>query len=288
MAGCYQPTSQRGMNETAREHLPPHVIGHAHDRRDGQHHPQHRQMDRHNEREQRHNNRSADRFDRVEAHRSPCGGRAAVMVDSMGKPEQAWIMVHRAVAPIKPAVLNKQIDEDRNRQIPKRVGRPINVKQRPIVMAPQPKDDACRCAVNECGDQRPSYLFGYLRLHPVIKAGPKPLCRPCEQATCEEITRSHNHRHRGAHHYQSEPDRRVSRDHAAGMAQNNYAEQCVLNWKTAAVQAGYRGPLFAVHSPPPKAPMCGSRRPACRRIAIRASRSTCTLRRAATSGSSGA
>lgn len=69
------------------------------------------------------------------------------MMDRMRRlePERA---VHQAVCPIKPCVMRKEVQEDRQRQIPNRVIANIAVNQSPTQIVPSPGNDTRRNAIN--------------------------------------------------------------------------------------------------------------------------------------------
>jgi len=109
MVACgYQPAPQPGMNKCAGKQLPAHMIGHTHKGHDRKNQAEHPDMDRHQKNQRRNNDSAGDRLNRMKAHRSPCGWRAAGMVHGMRDPEQCRA-VHPAMRPIKPRVMRKQI-----------------------------------------------------------------------------------------------------------------------------------------------------------------------------------
>ena len=112
MARCYQPFPQLGMNKSAREHFPPHMIGDAHNGHDCQHQPEHRHMDGYHKQQQRDNHRARNSLKRMEAHCGPRRGRAAGMMDCVRDLEQTRLM-HPAMSPVKPRIVEQEIEQQR-------------------------------------------------------------------------------------------------------------------------------------------------------------------------------
>lgn len=109
MAGGNQPIPGNPLDQPARCELPAHVIGDAHYRHYRKNDEQGSNMNGNDEDESWNNNRSRQRFKRVEAHCRPGRWRSAGVVNGMSGPEQSGPM-HPAMSPIKPGVVQQQID----------------------------------------------------------------------------------------------------------------------------------------------------------------------------------
>ena len=126
MAGGYQPLSCPAMNERSGEHLPSHMIGYAHHRHDGQHHGKRTNVDWNGQDQRRYHHRAGQRLPRVEAHRRPRGRRMAGVMDRMDAAIDHWAM-HPAMRPVKPRIMEREIDDHRTRQPPPGVSRRIGI-----------------------------------------------------------------------------------------------------------------------------------------------------------------
>ena len=140
-------------------------------------------MNWHQKHQYRHDNRTAHRFNRVKAHRGPCGGWAAVMMDCMSQPEKAWAM-HGAVRPVKPAILHKQVDQQGKRPVPQRQHIPIQRDLRPAILPPAPQDNASGNAINRRGEQRPADFLRNLLAPAGIQAGVRDVRYIGKQPAC--------------------------------------------------------------------------------------------------------
>ena len=207
MAGGDGPAAQRPLGPPARKHFPAHMVGDAHQRHDAQHQTQHRDMDRHQEHQRRDHHRAGQRLDRVEAHRRPGGWRAAVMMHGMGDPEPFGLM-HPAMRPVKPCVMREQIDEQRYRQIPERIGCHIAIDRGPSAFLPAPHHHARRDAIDGSAIERPAHLPPHLRAHAMVQTGPHALGQPGEGAAGGQIAQAHDQRHRQRGGDQGEDQRR--------------------------------------------------------------------------------
>src|SRR3546814_1540812 len=75
---------------------------------------QRRYMDRDDEHQQRNDDGPGHALPRMEAHRRPCGGRTAGVMNGVGDAEQPWPM-QQAMGPVKPAIVKHEIKHDRSR-----------------------------------------------------------------------------------------------------------------------------------------------------------------------------
>ena len=171
------------------------MIGDAHDRHDAQHAAQCRDMDRDQEHECGDDYCPGQCLPGVKAHCGPGGGGAAGVVDGVGgaEPEGA---VHQAVGPVKPGVVQREIKQDREGDIPKRLRVHVSIDPRPAPVLPSPGEDARWHAVNRGGGERPENLSPDLRFQARIKPGMAHPRGPGEAAARNQITDADDQRHR--------------------------------------------------------------------------------------------
>lgn len=79
------------------------------------------------------------------------------MVDRMRGLEPIWPM-HQAVGPIKPSIVRKKIQEDRNWQIPEWKGTDLSINLCPAEAVPTPSNYPTRDAVNCRAREAPANL----------------------------------------------------------------------------------------------------------------------------------
>lgn len=130
----------------------------------------------------------------MEAHRGPCGGRPAVVMHGVEDFEDFGRM-HPAVRPVEPCVVDDEIGQQADGEVPQRHGVDISVNLRPAMMLPAPCDDACGRSIDERAGEAPedfaSDLLGLLR----IKAREADAGGEGEAAAGEEIAHRDDHAH---------------------------------------------------------------------------------------------
>jgi hypothetical protein len=189
-----QPCPQRPPPHPGREYLPAHMIGNPHNRHDRQHQAQRGDMNGNYEDQQRNHDRAGQRLAPMEAHRRPGGGWAAGMVDGVIAAEQRR-HVHRPVRPVEPGVVQEQVEEHRDRQVPERPGMDIGIDARPAFRLPSPGDDAGGDAVDRRRGQAPADLHADLPALPGIEprvAQPRRQREPCRGG---DVAHADDHRH---------------------------------------------------------------------------------------------
>jgi len=77
------------------------------------------------------------------------------MVHSVRQPEPVRSM-HQPVRPVKPAVLHKQVEQQREWKIPHRHGVDVSVDPSPTEIPPKIQRRASRHSVDRRGQQRPT------------------------------------------------------------------------------------------------------------------------------------
>lgn len=194
MAGGYQPLACPALNEPLRKHLPPHVVGDAHDGHDGENGEQRADMDRHEQHEQRNDDGAGQRFPRVEAHGGPGGRRVAGVVDGVGDAVDRG-PVHPAMGPVEPCVVEREVGEHRGWEPPQGIVGHVGVDAGPAMLLPPPRDDAGGDAVKESGRQRPADFAADLRTHAGVETGLLDPRQQRETAASQEVAQPHNRRH---------------------------------------------------------------------------------------------
>lgn len=154
VGGCYQPAPCWTMNKPAREDFPAHMIADAHHRHDGEDEAEHGDVDGDEKHQGGDDERAGEGLCPMEAHGRPCGGRAAVMMDGVEDFED-FGCVHPAVGPIKPCVVDGEIGQQAEREIPERHGVEVGIYLRPAMMLPAPCDDPCGRGVDEGAGEAP-------------------------------------------------------------------------------------------------------------------------------------
>lgn len=112
MCRGYQPIPRPPLNDAGRKHLPSHMIGHTHHRHYEQQRQNHAVIERQGENQCGDNEGPDQCLPRVEAHRRPSGGRSAGVVNRVKRAEQRRMM-HRAVGPVEPSVMEEQAKKKR-------------------------------------------------------------------------------------------------------------------------------------------------------------------------------
>ncbi len=186
-----QPPTDWPRHHPARKHFPPHMVANPHNGHHREYKCQRSDMHRDHENERGNNHCAGERLPRVEAHRRPSGGRTAGVMNGVGDAEGGGC-VHPAVGPVKPRIMSEKGEEDREWQIPKRIGADIGVDQRPAPVLPAPRDDPGRYAVDRRTGEAPIYLPLHLRFEPGIKAGMFDFRRPRKSAARDQIADAHD------------------------------------------------------------------------------------------------
>ena len=211
------PLTQWPMHHRFGKHLPTHMVANPHEGHDGEDHGQRGNMNGNDEHKCGNNNRPRHCLPRVKAHRRPGCWGAAVMMHGMGNAEQPGLM-HPAMRPVKPCIMGQQKEQDRNGQIPERIVRRVSVYLRPTLRLPAPSHHACGRAINAGRRKTPTNFAPYLPIQPRIKpAMPQTRC-PGKGPTGQEITATHNQRHRKGRTNQG-----WERIHDAGLAHQGRA-----------------------------------------------------------------
>ena len=182
------------MNEGPRKDFPAHMIGHAHHGHDQENHSQHPGVDWHRKHQRGNEQAHDNRFNRVKIHRRPGRGRTAGVVHGMDRLEHARA-VHPAVGPVKPGIVEREVDEQRKRHPPQRIGLRIGVNPGPAALLPAPHDHACRHAVDRRRGKTPSDLGAHLPAKPGIVAGPNIGGDPRKHPANGKIANGDDHRH---------------------------------------------------------------------------------------------
>ena len=194
MTGCYQPIPYAGMNKPPGKHFPAHVIGYAHQRHDAQNQRQHADVHGYEKHQRGDHDGTGQGLDRVETHCGPRGGWAAGMVYGMGDAEPLG-PVHPAMCPVEPGVMREEVEEQRKRQVPQRVGGQIGVDHRPPPFLPAPGHYSCRHAVNRCRYKRPAHFPANLQRQAAVKAGPNHARSKGKTAAGKQVAQGHDCRH---------------------------------------------------------------------------------------------
>src|SRR5690606_8323966 len=98
-------------------------------------------MDGDDEDQRRDDDGAGQGFERMEAHGCPSGRRTTGVVHGVGEPERVRAM-HPTVGPVEPGVMQEQVEPDRYRYPPQRIGAPVRVDLRPPTLLPTPGDEA--------------------------------------------------------------------------------------------------------------------------------------------------
>ena len=205
-----QPCAQRPPPHPGREDLPAHVIGHTHNRHDRQDQAKRADLNGNCEDQQRNHDRARQRLAPMEAHRRPGGGRAAGMVDGVIASEQRR-HVHRPVRPVEPGVVQEQVQEHRDRQIPERIGVDIGIDARPAFGLPSPGDDAGGDPVDRRRGEAPADLHADLLALAVIQPRVPQPGRQREPRRGGDVAHADDHRHGDRRSENGEGDVHVSR-----------------------------------------------------------------------------
>lgn len=144
---------------------------------------------------ERYNHRAANRLNRVKTHCCPGSWRPTFMMNSMSELKPA-AQVKQSVGPIKPGVMQEQIDQQRDRQIPKRIKADIHVNLCPTPILPAPCDNTGRNSVYCCRTERPANFARHLGLQLVILPRTGALRQPGEKTAGNQIAHADNQCHR--------------------------------------------------------------------------------------------
>ena len=108
-------------------------------------------------------------------------------------------LVHQAVRPVKPSVMDEEIDEDRQWQIPQRIIAGVLINPSPPPILPRPHDKACWHPVNRGTGERPENLAPDLGLQRIIQPRMAALRQPSKRAAGNQIPDADDqcHRERG-------------------------------------------------------------------------------------------
>ncbi len=152
-------------------------------------------MYRNYEHQKGYDNCPANRLNRVKTHCCPGSWRAALMMNRMSELKPA-AQVKQSVGPIEPGVMQEQIDQKRNWQIPKRIQTNIHVNLCPTRILPAPCDNTGRNSVDRCGIKRPANFTRHLGLELVILPRVGALRQPGEKTAGNQIAHTDNQCHR--------------------------------------------------------------------------------------------
>ncbi len=206
MARCDDPLPHWTSPDEPRENLPTHVIGDAHHRHHCQHDGQRCYMDRDKKDKQRDDHRARQCLDRVERHCRPGGWRAAGVVDGV-RDAKPMRHMHPAMRPVKPAIMRKQVEKNRQRPIPERHCGKVFINQRPAPVLPPPGNNASRKPVNRGTGQAPQDLAPDLRVEPDVKPrmphtrGRSKSAADNQIADADDANHRHGRSEQGKHRY---------------------------------------------------------------------------------------
>ena len=161
VAGGDDMAAEPAVDPAGGEHLPAHVIGDAHHRGDGEDDAERGPVDRDDEGQRRDQQRAGQRLPGMKRHRRPGGRRLGGMVDGVDGLEQPR-PVHPAVRPVKPGVVEEQVERDAGQPPQRGAKAEISGDRGETEEAPAGEHDACGDAVNHGGKQRPADLVADL------------------------------------------------------------------------------------------------------------------------------